>query len=126
MLAFEAELAHLPLSLIAAIWTAHDIEELIVSATLQRGSIMIGGTMQERALNQMDLQAQKELDQRFCQAMSEKDLNGVLSCLWNDPNLIVVLFDGTVYHGWENVREAVGHLFSGFSSVRLEIEIWGS
>ena len=83
---------------------------------------MIGGTMQERALNHMDLLAQKELDQRFCQAMSEKDLNGVMSCLWNDPNLIVVLFDGTVYRGWDNVREAVGDLFSGFSSVRLEID----
>ena len=83
---------------------------------------MIGETMQARALNQTDLQAQKELDHRFCQAMSEKDLDGVMSCLWNDPNLIVVLFDGTVYRGWDNVREAVGHLFSGFLSVRLDID----
>ena len=83
---------------------------------------MIGGTMQARALNQMDLQAQKELDHRFCQAMSGKDLDGVMSCLWNDSNLIVVLFDGTVYRGWDNVREAVGHLFGGFPSVRLDID----
>ena len=83
---------------------------------------MSGGTMQAQALNQMDLQAQKELDRRFCQAMSEKDLDGVMSCLWNDPNLIVVLFDGTVYRGWDNVRQAVGNLFSGFLSVSLEID----
>ena len=83
---------------------------------------MIGGTMHARALNQIDLQAQKDLDHRFCQAMSGKDLDGVMSCLWNDPNLIVVLFDGTVYRGWDNVREAVKHLFSGFPSVRLEID----
>jgi ketosteroid isomerase-like protein len=83
---------------------------------------MTGGTMQARALNQMDLQAQQELDHRFCEAMSRKDLNGVMSCLWNDPNLIVVLFDGTVYRGWESVREAVGHLFSSFLSVRLDID----
>jgi ketosteroid isomerase-like protein len=83
---------------------------------------MIGGTMQARALNQVDLQAQKELDHRFCEAMSRKDLAGVMSCLWNDPNLIVVLFDGTVYRGWDSVREAVGQLFSGFPSVRLDID----
>ena len=82
---------------------------------------MIGETMQGLTLPQIDLQAQKELDHRFCQAMSRKDLDGVMSCLWNDPNLIVVLFDGTVYRGWDNVREAVGHLFSGFRSVRLDI-----
>jgi ketosteroid isomerase-like protein len=83
---------------------------------------MTSGTMQARALNQIDLQAQKELDHRFCEAMSRKDLNGVMSCLWNDPNLIVVLFDGTVYRGWESVREAVGHLFTSFLSVRLDID----
>jgi ketosteroid isomerase-like protein len=77
---------------------------------------------QEQLLSPEDLQSQRELDHAFCSAMTRKDLAGVMQCLWHDPNLVVVLWDATVYRGWENVRDAVQKLFDTFPKVRLEID----
>jgi ketosteroid isomerase-like protein len=73
-------------------------------------------------LSEQDLQAQRDLDQTFCSAMSRKDLEAVMQCLWQDPNLVVVLWDATVYRGWESIRGAVQQLFDTFPVVRLRID----
>jgi ketosteroid isomerase-like protein len=76
----------------------------------------------EQTISEQDLQSQRELDNAFCSAMSRKDLAGVMQCLWHDPNLVVVLFDATVYRGWDAVRDAVQKLFDTFPVVKLEID----
>ena len=76
----------------------------------------------EQILSEQDLKSQRELNDAFCSAMTRKDLDGVMRCLWHDPNLVVVLFDATVYRGWDAVRDAVQQLFDTFSKVRLEID----
>jgi ketosteroid isomerase-like protein len=73
-------------------------------------------------LSEQDLQAQRDLDQTFCSAMSRKDLGAVMQCLWQDPNLVVVLWDASVYRGWESIRGAVQQLFDTFPVVRLRID----
>ena len=79
-------------------------------------------TLAPPVLSEQDLQAQKELDQSFCSAMSRKDLDGVMRCLWNNPNLVVVLWDATVYRGSEAIRAAAQQLFDTFPVVRLGID----
>jgi ketosteroid isomerase-like protein len=79
-------------------------------------------TVAPAVLSEQDLQAQKELDQAFCSAMSRKDLDGVMRCLWNDPNLVVVLWDATVYRGSDAIRAAAQQLFDTFPVVRLGID----
>jgi ketosteroid isomerase-like protein len=54
--------------------------------------------------------------------MSRKDLDGVMRCLWKDPNLVVVLWDATVYRGWDAIRAAAQQLFDTFPIVRLSID----
>ena len=76
----------------------------------------------EQTLSEQDLKSQRELNDAFCSAMTRKDLDGVMRCLWHDPNLVVVLFDATVYRGWDAVRDAVQQLFDTFPKVRLEID----
>jgi ketosteroid isomerase-like protein len=83
---------------------------------------MPSATVAPAVLTEQDLHAQKELDQAFCSAMSRKDLEGVMRCLWEDPNLVVVLWDATVYRGWESIRMAVQLLFDTFPVVRLGID----
>jgi ketosteroid isomerase-like protein len=72
-------------------------------------------------LSRSQVGEQVALDRHFCESMSRKDLAGVMECLWNSPNLVVVLFDATVYRGWDAVREAVQQLFDGFEQVELKI-----
>src|SRR5882672_2322696 len=79
-------------------------------------------TLAPTVLSEQDLQAQKELDQAFCNAMSRKDVEGVMQCLWEDPNLVVVLWDATVYRGWVAIRTAVQQLFATFPVVHLGID----
>ena len=45
-----------------------------------------------------------------------------MQCLWHDPNLVVVLWDATVYRGWDSVRNAVQQLFDTFPKVSLGID----
>lgn len=82
---------------------------------------MATATTEAPALTPSQMAAQDELDRRFCDSMSRKDLAGVMDCLWNSPNLVVVLFDATVYRGWNAVRQAVQQLFDGFDHVELKI-----
>jgi ketosteroid isomerase-like protein len=78
-------------------------------------------TIASSTISEEDLQAQEELDQAFCSAMSRKDLEGVMKCLWDDPNLVVVLWDATVYRGPDAIRAAAQQLFDTFPVVQLKI-----
>jgi uncharacterized protein (TIGR02246 family) len=54
--------------------------------------------------------------------MSQKDIEQVMSCFWNSPDVILVTFDGTVFRGYDNVRMAVEQLFTQSESLSLVID----
>jgi uncharacterized protein (TIGR02246 family) len=68
------------------------------------------------------LLATEDLDQRFTEGMSRKDIEQVMSCFWNSPDVILVTFDGTVFRGFDNVRKAVEQLFTQSESLSLAID----
>lgn len=72
-------------------------------------------------LSAEDLAANQELDRRFVEAYNQKDVARLMGTFWNSPNLVVVLYDGTVYIGWEAVRQAVEQFFAGLESARVQI-----
>jgi uncharacterized protein (TIGR02246 family) len=67
-----------------------------------------------------DLAEAKDLDRRLTEAIGRKDLDAVMACFWNDPDLIVVLW-GKVQQGPAAVRAAIKEMFDQNESVRLEI-----
>lgn len=87
---------------------------------------------QAKSLAGADLLANQELDQRFIEGMSQKDIEQVMSCFWNSPDLILVVFDGTVFRGSDNVRKALEQMFTQFESLSLvineisHIRVWES
>jgi ketosteroid isomerase-like protein len=62
----------------------------------------------------------EDLVQRFTQAMSRKDLDGAMSCFWDSPELIVVLF-GNVQRGYDSVRSGIAAMFEQNETVKLRI-----
>jgi len=68
------------------------------------------------------LLATKDLDQVFIGGMSRMDIHQVMSCFWNSPDLILVDYDGTVFHGFDNVRRAVKQMFAHCESLNLAID----
>jgi len=64
--------------------------------------------------------ANVELDSRFVQAMSNKDVEGAMGCLLDSPELVVVLW-GTVLRGPQAIRQSITDLFAQMRSVHLEI-----
>ena len=68
------------------------------------------------------LLATEDLDQRFTDGMSRKDIEQVMSCFWNSPDLILVIYDGTVFRGFDNVRKAVEQMFAQNESLSLVID----
>jgi ketosteroid isomerase-like protein len=68
-----------------------------------------------------DLAAAKELDVRFADAVCRKDLDAVMACFWNSPDLVVVEL-GRVERGPEIVRAGFASMFSSSISVTLTID----
>ncbi len=60
------------------------------------------------------------LDRRFCDAMSNKDVEGAMRCFLDSPDLVVVLY-GKILRGPTAVRQFLVDLFSGMRTVHLEI-----
>jgi len=67
-----------------------------------------------------DLTEAQKLGNRFTEAMSHKDLDGAMSCFWNNPDLIVVLF-GNVQRGYDTVRAGIAQMFAQNESVKLVV-----
>jgi uncharacterized protein (TIGR02246 family) len=74
---------------------------------------------QAKSLSDADLVANQELDQRFMDAMNQMDIEKLMSCLWNSPDLIFVDFDGNVNRGYDNIREVFEQFFDQFESLSL-------
>jgi uncharacterized protein (TIGR02246 family) len=74
-----------------------------------------GGT-----LSPVDRAAAEDLGRRFTGAMSRKDLQGAMSCFWNSPQLIVVLF-GNVQRGYDSVRSGIAAMFEQNETVKLTV-----
>ena len=72
------------------------------------------------ALDEADLAEAKELDRRFVEAMSNKDLDAAMACFWNSPDLVVVLF-GNVLLGADAVRSGIAQMFAQNESVKLTV-----
>lgn len=69
-----------------------------------------------------DLLANQELDRRFTEGMSKKDIEQVMSCVWNSPGLIFVDFEGNVIRGSDNFRKVVEAMFDQNESLSLVID----
>ncbi len=62
-----------------------------------------------------------ELDQRFLRAMADKNIDAVMTCFIDSPDLCVVLW-GKEMRGPDQVRASVMHLFNSYDEVKLAID----
>ncbi|HET6247917.1 MAG TPA: DUF4440 domain-containing protein [Tepidisphaeraceae bacterium] len=63
----------------------------------------------------------KELDQRFCQAWSKGDLDGIMAAYWNSPDLVVYPADEMEQHGWAAVKESYKPFVADTHGAKLEM-----
>ena len=66
-------------------------------------------------------EAQEELGQRFLSAFANKDVDGVMKCFWNSPDVILVLENGFVVRGWDNIRAGVQGMIEAHEYLNLEV-----
>jgi len=64
----------------------------------------------------------QDLDGRFVEAYNRLDVDAFMDCLWNSPNLVVLLYDGTVFIGWDTVRKVTEETFAGLESAHVQID----
>ena len=76
----------------------------------------------DRELTEEELAGIRDLDRRFVDAYNRLDLAGFMDCLWNSPNLVVLLYDGTVFIGWDTVREVAEATFASLESANVVID----
>lgn len=58
-------------------------------------------------LNKTWKSAIEELGLKFQSSFENGDVDGVMSCFWNSPDVILVLENGQVVRGWDNIRMGV-------------------
>jgi uncharacterized protein (TIGR02246 family) len=88
---------------------------LVAVVLLPAACVTSGGV-----LSPGDRAAAEDLGRRFTEAMSRKDLDGAMSCFWNSPELIVVLF-GNVQRGYDSVRSGIAAMFEQNETVKLTV-----
>ena len=69
-----------------------------------------------------ELAGVQDLDHRFVDAYNRLDIDDFMDCLWKSPNLVVLLYDGTVFIGWDAVREVTESTFASLDSANVKIE----
>jgi len=74
---------------------------------------------QAKSLTDAELLANQELDQQFIESMSQMDIEKLMGCFWNSPDLIFVDFDGNVNRGSDNIRKVFEQFFTQFESLSL-------
>lgn len=74
---------------------------------------------QAKSLTDADLMAIGELDQRFVESMSEMDIEKLMSCFWDSPDVIFVDYDGNVFRGSDDIRKVFEQFFDQFESLSL-------
>ena len=77
---------------------------------------------QATSLTGADLLVQQEVDRRFCEAMSQKDIEQVMNCVWDNPGLTFVDFEGNVVRGPDHFRKVVDGMFAQCESLHLVID----
>jgi ketosteroid isomerase-like protein len=82
---------------------------------------VMGNTAEAQELSVEELAGVQDLDRRFVDAYNRLDIEAFMACLWNSPNLVVLLYDGTVFIGWETVRKVTEEAFEGLESAHVEI-----
>lgn len=65
--------------------------------------------------------ANNELDEHLVAAMANKDVEGVMSCFIDGPDLIAVIW-GKELRGSDQMRQAVIGLFSQYDEISLKID----
>ncbi len=73
-----------------------------------------------KSLSDAEIAEARALDQKLCEAISRKDLDAVMACFWNSPDLVVVIM-GQIQRGPDAVREGIRQMFEQNTSVRLEV-----
>jgi ketosteroid isomerase-like protein len=65
--------------------------------------------------------ANNELDEHLVAAMANKDVEGLMSCFVDSPDLIAVIW-GKELRGSDQMRQAVIGLFSEYDAISLRID----
>ncbi len=94
------------------------IQASIVSLTLLL-FLTFSGQAQSSPQTDEYLLATQALDQRFTNGMSRMDIEQVMTCFWNSPDVIFV--HGTVFRGFDNIRKDVEQMFAQHESLSLVI-----
>jgi len=63
----------------------------------------------------------KVLDQRFIEAYNKGDVDGVMACYWNSPDLVNYSPGSLEERGWQAVRDGVAGFFAGAPGLKAEL-----
>jgi len=100
-------------------WRATALSIVLVMVGVSGGP---GNTAQAQELTAEELAGIQDLDRRFVDAYNRLDLDGFMDCLWKSPNFVMLLYDGTVFIGWDAVRQVAEETFAGLESAYVVID----
>jgi hemoglobin len=95
---------------------------ILVFTLISLGNARFGVAGQKKGSKADQAVAENQaLDNQWLAAFNSMDVDKVMSCYWQSPDLILIDPDGSVAKGWENARKSYQDLFSMVDSVHFEI-----
>ena len=61
------------------------------------------------------------LDQRFMEAFSKGDVDGVMATYWNSPNIVSIGPDGMGTRGYDAIKAGLAGMFGAMPGAKLEL-----
>lgn len=84
------------------------------------GAFMFGCAPRGENPEQM-IAAAKALDQRFLEAYSKTDVDGVMACYWNSPDLVNYPPGAMEERGWQAVKDGIAEFFASAPGLKAEL-----
>ena len=67
------------------------------------------------------IEAAKALDAKFIEGMNKEEIDSVMSCYWNDPNIIVYPPDEYELKGWDAAKASYAKFFATIKGAKHEL-----
>jgi uncharacterized protein (TIGR02246 family) len=94
---------------------------LSFDANLENVEANMAKPVPPESLTPAELAEARELDRRLCDAMGRKDLDAVMACFWDSPDLVAVI-GGILQKGPQAVRSGIKQIFDQNESVKLQVD----
>lgn len=97
------------------------MKRIFLCSMLFAAAVLFLGCAPQRENPEQMVAAAKELDQQFIAAANKGDVDAIMACYWNSPDLIVYPPDEMEVRGWQAQKAGFKHFVATMPNAKWEL-----